>query len=127
MEDLDRRVRLVRVPQQQVLDWFTNAVEGWPETVNLPVSMGLPKGAKVGSVHHDFMSRCFIFTVFHESFDAVPEGEMIPYHNNPLWMEWKTIINPEVKPPDPRIKLSPAALKFFIQQQNDEEPTIING
>lgn len=93
--DIENRVRLVRIPQQQVLDWFANAVEGWPSQIQLPVSLGLPKGAKVVSVHHEYMNRCFLFEVFHESFSPVPEGEMIPHFVDPMKMEYRSIPVPD--------------------------------
>lgn len=109
MKDTERRVRTVRIPQNRVLDWFENAVKGWPERVSLPVYSGIPADAQVHSVHFDFMSRCFVFLVQHDSFDPVPDGEYVPPHTDPLTLEYRTFAIPRLDAPD------------------NEGPTIIDG
>lgn len=89
----ERRLKTVRIPQSQVLEWFQCAVHGWPKSVALPIYTGLPDGCEVWSVHHDYMTRCFVFTVQHDSFDLVPDGEYIPAFTDDLRIEYGTIID----------------------------------
>lgn len=78
MSDNDRRLAIVRIPQSTVLDWFQVALDSDTRFIHIPVIAGLPDKCKVCSVHYDFMSRSFAFTVQHESFDEVQDGHEIP-------------------------------------------------
>jgi hypothetical protein len=82
--DLGRRVRLVAVPADHVLDWFASAAAGYPRYVTLPLFRGLPDGARVQRVRENFYTKQFEFVVEHASFDPVPEGVAPPLFPGPL-------------------------------------------
>lgn len=100
MKDTERRVRTVHIPQNQVLDWFDNAVKDWPEWISIPVYEGLPSDCQVHSVHFDFMTRCFVFLVQHDSFDPVPDGYCVPQHTDSMKLKYRTFATPRIDAPD---------------------------
>ncbi len=86
-DDLDRRVRLYHIGQENVFDLITRMGRELPEYVSVP-RFDLPAGARiVGSPYHDFFSRSFVFVVSHPSFDPVPEGHVIPRDDRPAMYE----------------------------------------
>ena len=75
---MERRVRIVSLAYRDVLEWFTCALQGWPEFVRVPRIEGVPSDAKVLGVHHNFYTHRFDFLIKHESFDLVPAGDTPP-------------------------------------------------
>ncbi len=73
----ERRIRVYRLPEDAVLDLFHRQGSKWPDLIQIPV-LGLPPGAKVLRVVHEWDNLSFSFLVEHESFDSVPEGERPP-------------------------------------------------
>lgn len=85
----DRRLRVVRLPYHDVLDWFAFAIAGRPARVAVPhLAAGLPRDVRVIAAREDFACRTIDFMVSHPSFDPVPEGHEVPRHGGPL--EWTT-------------------------------------
>jgi hypothetical protein len=80
----DRRLKVVRIPANQVLDWFTFAVRGYPDNVALLELGGLPDGVRVLSVQTNWYARTVDFLVAHESFDEVLEGMEPPEYPDRL-------------------------------------------
>lgn len=80
----ERRLKLVVVNRHDVLDWFTFAVKGWPETVAVPILTGLPADVQVIDVRDNYHTRQIEFMVSHPSFDPVPEGQVPPRLPDPL-------------------------------------------
>lgn len=76
-EDL-KRVRVVRIPHGTLLNMLKPPHESH-SFVQLQI-VELPEGARVLSVHNDFMRGCFVFIVQHQSFDVVDEALQPPIH-----------------------------------------------
>jgi len=114
-------IRIVRVNVADVLDWFTYAARWWPGYVSLPVIDGVPKEAKVIGVREDHRLRVFEFTVWHESFAAVPLGEMPPVLENTVHRLVTIAAQPVHVSYDPADK---ASLSAAIRQTHDQFNTL---
>lgn len=72
----EKRVRIVRVSNEDVLALFQAASRGY-ERIAVPKFKKLPRGYDVLSVHTDYMRGDFAFLVQHEEFQPVPPGALI--------------------------------------------------
>ena len=86
-----RRVVVVSVPAHVVLEWFRNAIGGWPKYLNVPVVTGLPADAEVLYIRERWDAMCVDFMVSHPSFPEVPEGAPAPPWPGSPGFEWKTV------------------------------------
>ena len=73
----DRRLRLFWIDQQSLFCIIKTKLTQNPLYCVL-LDERIPDDVEVVSVHHDFARRTFAFTLRHESFSEVPEGEYIP-------------------------------------------------
>ena len=100
-EDMDRRVRIVAVPERALLHIFEQATNpSPPEFLNLPAFTKLPPGYRVLRVAHDFGERAFLFLVQHVEFSPVATGERVPVITSP-WELRTTVYRREDPRPDP--------------------------
>lgn len=67
-----RRLAILRISEQLVLDFFRGMYHH--EYLAFPRLDGLPADAKVDSVHSDWQSKSFAFTLQSESFPEVEDG-----------------------------------------------------
>ena len=86
----EARYRIYAISEHRLLDfwnslidpvvdertWHAHGLQG--HLTPMLKAEGIPKGAVVDSVHHDWMNRTLMFRVWHESFDIVPDGERPP-------------------------------------------------
>jgi hypothetical protein len=79
---LSNRLRLLRISETTVFDWFVNAAirKGKPpgRYIHVPVLENLPDDVKVHSVRHEPRERCFAFLLESETFPETLPGDMIP-------------------------------------------------
>lgn len=73
----DRRLRLFWIDQQSLFCIIKTKLTKDP-LYGVMLDEQIPDDVEVVSVHHDFTRRAFAFTLSHESFSEVPEGEYIP-------------------------------------------------
>jgi hypothetical protein len=59
--------------------------------IALPITKGLPDEAIVEAVNYDVQRNCFLARVYHDSFDVVPIGVMIPVSNGGLDIEERVV------------------------------------
>ena len=85
----DRRLKIVSIPENHVIDSFIGATRGFPSHVVLPLITGLPTDVRVHRVTYDFYRKCFAFMVSHPSFEEVPESQLIPDFVGPLNLQWQ--------------------------------------
>jgi len=119
-------IRIVRINFADVLDWFTYAARWWPGYVSLPVIAGVPKEANVIAVRENHRLRVFEFTIWHESFEAVPPGEMPPVLENTDYKLVTIAAQPAHVNSDPtdKAELSPAiAVTVVGLTAKTKEPT----
>ena len=74
--DTGRHCRLVYVSGEFIAGLVTG--KGWR------VIEGLPERCRVAGVTWVSERFCFAVCLEHESFDAIPEGEMLPSHPGPV-------------------------------------------
>ncbi len=73
----EHRLKPASVGCDDVLDAFAFGLAAdLPARVRVPRMVGLPAGAAVVGVQHDFYRRTFEFLVAHPSFDPVPVGDI---------------------------------------------------
>jgi hypothetical protein len=80
-QPLSNRLRIFRVSETTVLDWFVNAAirDGKSARfIYVPVFNGLPDDVKVHSVRHEPRDRRFAFLLESETFPETFPGEIIP-------------------------------------------------
>lgn len=89
----DHRLRLVYVPEREVLDLYANTAIHWSDRSQLllPMFNGLPKDVSVLSVHHDFRSKCFHFTIHSATFSEVDDGAEIPIWEGMAAITYETV------------------------------------
>jgi len=91
MELIDeRRVKALMIPTEHIISILAGL-----EYKNIIQFKTLPDGYKVLSVHHDFRTNAFHFTIWHESFDPLVEGAVMPIIDN-MFYSLKEYIPPEV-------------------------------
>jgi hypothetical protein len=83
MEEKENRYKLYRMDNEQILSMLN-----WDQHqfIALPITKGLPDGARIDAVNYYFDRHCFLARVYHESFDVVPNGCVIPIAD-----EWMSI------------------------------------
>lgn len=90
-----RRARVYAVRQSDVIDNIQFALlpdAEQPQFVGVPdLSPKLPEGAIIAGAHLNVMNREFEFLVYHESFDAVPVGQMAPRWPEPLKVGYRVV------------------------------------
>lgn len=81
MENRSRRLRIYLVSEWLLVD-FLLVARHWPQRLSFPEIIDGPNGppddAEIVSVHSDYSRRALAVTFRHQSFDPVPDGEMIP-------------------------------------------------
>ena len=102
MTPSERRVKAIWLP----CDFIINVIN-WRDgdTLQLPVLRALPASARLLAVHYMPQTKGFLFIVHDPSFDAVPEGRVIPPWDEPegaTGIEWET-----VKLHNPKIIVAP--------------------
>jgi hypothetical protein len=82
------RYKLFRINPDQVLamlNWNTH------DQIVLPIINNVPPDASIETVDYSMERRCFIARVYHESFDPVSMGAMIPIDKEWLEIEERVI------------------------------------
>lgn len=74
----ERRVKVLPVPENLVLELLYLLQGDTPQFVIVPRMSNLPEGTKIEQVVYDPMRRAFLFLLSHPSFEIVPEGEYSP-------------------------------------------------
>lgn len=74
-QERDRRYKIFRASPELILQAMMPATGTSNDLVTIE---GLPDGYELCDVAYCWESRCFMFRVWHESFDIVPECCMIP-------------------------------------------------
>ena len=82
-----RRYKLAYVDSQLI--WDMLGVLASAETVRLPVFSNMPEDAEVTSVQYDYSRLAFAFRIYHESFDVVEIGKMIPEVKEKVEFEYR--------------------------------------
>ena len=82
------RYKLFRINPDLVVDMLN-----WNQykQITLPIVKGIPPDAVVEDIHHDYSRRCFVARVYHESFDEVKKGMVIPMDSDWLEVERRSI------------------------------------
>jgi hypothetical protein len=75
----ENRVRMYFIDPQHLLQMFTKEPEGYHCAFKRGRIADFPQDAEVEGVHYDPSRRAFCLTVYHPTFDVVPDGEMIPF------------------------------------------------
>jgi len=78
MEDKSRRLRRYLIRERDIVQAFCGQHSDY---YSMPLTLkwdGMPEDAVIERVYHDPASMCFDAIVSHESFEEVPEGQMIP-------------------------------------------------
>ena len=78
------RYKLFRIDTNTVLSMLN-----WNscDCISLPITKGLPLDAVIESVNYDVCRNCFLARVYHDSFDMVSSGVMIPIEDDWLTVE----------------------------------------
>lgn len=80
---LERRLKNYLVNQEFMLQYLRK-FDQWPQVIAVLDVVGPPEGAAVVGICYSADYHAWVITVAHESFDAVPNCEMIPLVPNPL-------------------------------------------
>jgi hypothetical protein len=91
----ERRVKLLRLDPQRVLDLF-NA--NTAEYLALPRLDGVPEGTEVLGVHADWEPHCISLLLYHPSWPEVRPGEMPPRVNAGCRLEMVRILRDADRP-----------------------------
>ena len=90
----ERREKVFTVDPQFLVQLMNSVCDGRPGMLMVPqLDRGsVPEGATVEAIMVDGISRVIHVVVYHESFDIVPAGEMLPYFGAPdftkiVWIE----------------------------------------
>jgi hypothetical protein len=81
----ERRYKIFMVDYHAVLYCCFMGTQDVCECFHIGGRPRVPEGARIVSVHENYSRRCFDFTLYHESFDVVPDGQMIPLALESLW------------------------------------------
>ena len=74
----ERRLAIFWVTAEQFLMILGLLISKKADAVR-PTAVNLPPDAKVRSVHYDFAHHSFAIVLQHQSFDIVPEGDVLPW------------------------------------------------
>jgi hypothetical protein len=74
----DRRCKIIRVSTAFALKALGFALQPGDTQDIVVLDAGLPPGLTVQAVNYDPAWDCFVFRVWHPSFDVVPEGQPLP-------------------------------------------------
>jgi hypothetical protein len=85
-ENSKRRLRIVRIDEEQMLSVF-EAVSEKCEFLSVPKFEKLPKGYVVRAVQYNFRRMAFDFLIQHDEFSPVPDGAEVPIIGSSLGME----------------------------------------
>lgn len=91
----ERREKIYRVSESAIILGFHLSLEQTVDCFRVAGRPVVPDGAIVMGVHHDFSRWAFCFVVWHESFDVVPAGQMIPYADDGMACEYVTAVKEE--------------------------------
>lgn len=82
----EAKYKLYRLDQRHALSMLN-----WNDYmfISLPITKGLPDGAHIESINHDYQHDCLMCRVYHESFGIVAKGAMIPMADD--WIEIEQI------------------------------------
>lgn len=72
------RVKTIRVPVRVLLEFMRWHGKNGAGTVTFPELMELPEGFVVVASHLEPMSRCVVLTIYHPTFDVIPEASIPP-------------------------------------------------
>ena len=84
----EARYKLFRINPNQVLamlNWNTH------QSIALPITKGIPEGAHVEHVNYYPDRMVFMATVYHDSFDILPDGELLLMSDDWLEMEERVV------------------------------------
>jgi hypothetical protein len=92
----ERRLKIIHVLPEFLITAGRWDVHGPLDTICIPV-FDIPEGFKVRGVNYDPMYQAWVVTIWHESFDVVPLGGMIPREDAivkavPVWELLKAAI-----------------------------------
>ena len=82
------RYKLYKIDTETVLamlNWNTY------DAVILPVTTGLPDGYQIEAINYNIEYNCFMARVYHESFDVVANGVMIPISDDLMGIEQRVV------------------------------------
>lgn len=72
------RIRLVQISPREIMELFRTHLNGG-QRVTIRGGTEIPAGCEViGMPHVDHFRRMLLFTIWHESFTPVEEGELVP-------------------------------------------------
>ena len=82
------RYKLFRIDPDLVVDMLN-----WNQykQISLPINKGIPPDAVVEAINYDYAMNCFVARVYHESFDEVKKGWVIPMDSDWLEVEQRSI------------------------------------
>lgn len=74
-------IKDLRISQELLIKFFFNVEK------NISISNGLPDDAKCVGVYFEHKDRCFHFHIESSEYPEVPDGQVIPWANDPLVTE----------------------------------------
>lgn len=112
----ERRVRVLWVPEDQLLTMLLMQSEQLPTAVVIPVMGDVPPGCEVEQVQHSWERRAFGFFLRHPSFAPVPEGDFAPSFADASRRHEAFVVEADASTPDAcgRLKLVEA-----LRREND--------
>ena len=94
-ENIADRLKIFYVSEDEIMSVVTWH-DQMPSVLRIPDKpSGIPDGAKVLRVCHQWNMRAFGFLVQHESFDVVPKGEIPPNVSDQMHLCYKLIARGE--------------------------------
>lgn len=109
-----RRLKYIAITPDIIVDILYNHSKYLDGRVIIPIIEGLPENCQVIGVDYDFLIQAFRLVLQHESFEEVPDGEIIPKLGS-IGLEFRSV----------KIEQESNAYKFrevpFIKELHEQE------
>jgi len=89
MKIKDRRLKVLYIPTEQLLEVFT---EPDADCIRI-IHINIPDTAYVDQVYYDYARACWAYILYDESFDEVKLGELIPELESESYIKCKKLVD----------------------------------
>lgn len=83
-----RRRKYIDVQERELFDWFLLHTRNLPHYLLIYKLEGMPEDVEIINIHYMMETLSFRFTLCHDSFPEVPQGEPTPMYDGTARWEW---------------------------------------